>query len=84
MYGPPFVEMFSLDSCLPVSNPTLSLHFTPRLPRGQDDDVADGLCEVYNWPTYPQLYVNGELVGGCDVMADLHAAGELKQMLDQA
>jgi monothiol glutaredoxin len=34
-----------------------------------------------NWPTYPQLYISGELVGGCDIMTDLYQNGELAKML---
>jgi len=37
-----------------------------------------------NWPTIPQLFVNGELVGGCDIALDLHNSGELKNILDKA
>lgn len=34
-----------------------------------------------NWPTFPQLYVNGELIGGCDIVLEMYAAGELQQLL---
>ena len=37
--------------------------------------------EYSNWPTYPQLYLNGELVGGCDIIMEMAQSGELKQML---
>ena len=37
-----------------------------------------------NWPTFPQLYVNGELVGGCDITLELHASGELQKMVQGA
>ena len=42
-----------------------------------DEAVRQGLKELSNWPTYPQLYVDGELVGGCDIIEELHEAGEL-------
>ena len=41
--------------------------------------------KVYgNWPTIPQLYVDGQLVGGCDIMLDMHQTGELAPLLQQA
>eukprot|EP00004_Rigifila_ramosa_P007417 TRINITY_DN183_c0_g1_i1.p1 TRINITY_DN183_c0_g1~~TRINITY_DN183_c0_g1_i1.p1 ORF type:complete len:277 (-),score=66.37 TRINITY_DN183_c0_g1_i1:37-867(-) len=46
-----------------------------------DETVRAGLKEYSNWPTYPQLYVDGELVGGVDIMAELLAAGELAATL---
>lgn len=46
-----------------------------------DEEVREGLKKYSNWPTYPQLYVKGELVGGLDVMNELHSGGELKDML---
>ena len=47
----------------------------------EDPELRDALKKFSNWPTYPQLYVNGELVGGCDIVLDLHRSGELKKML---
>ncbi len=46
-----------------------------------DEDIRQGLKEYSDWPTYPQLYVNGELVGGCDIVTELHENGELGAML---
>ncbi|XP_055332345.1 glutaredoxin-3-like [Paramacrobiotus metropolitanus] len=46
-----------------------------------DTDVREGLKKLSNWPTYPQLYINGELVGGLDIVKELQASGELDQML---
>jgi len=37
-----------------------------------------------NWPTFPQLWVNGELIGGCDIIAEMHEKGELKTLVDAA
>jgi len=48
----------------------------------EDPDIREGLKAYSNWPTFPQLYVNGELVGGCDIAVELHQSGELKQILD--
>jgi hypothetical protein len=41
------------------------------------------LQELSNWPTYPQLYVRGELVGGCDIVLEMAAEGELKETIDE-
>lgn len=48
----------------------------------QDDSVRQGLKEYSKWPTYPQLYIGGELVGGIDVMTELAESGELQSMID--
>jgi Grx4 family monothiol glutaredoxin len=49
----------------------------------EDEEVRQGLKEFSNWPTYPQLYVKGELVGGLDIVQELAEGGELKDMLQQ-
>jgi monothiol glutaredoxin len=50
----------------------------------EDPELREALKKFSNWPTYPQLYVNGELVGGCDIVLDMHRSGELKKLLAQA
>jgi monothiol glutaredoxin len=50
----------------------------------EDPELREALKKFSNWPTYPQLYVNGELVGGCDIVLDMHRSGELKKILDEA
>lgn len=47
----------------------------------EDDEVRHGIKEYANWPTIPQLYVDGEFVGGSDIMMEMHQAGELQSML---
>ena len=47
-------------------------------------EVRASLPQVSNWPTFPQVFVNGELVGGCDIVLDLWHKGELKSMLENA
>jgi monothiol glutaredoxin len=42
-----------------------------------DNDLREGLKQYSSWPTFPQLYVDGKLVGGCDIVRELHARGEL-------
>lgn len=49
-----------------------------------DQSVRQGLKEYSNWPTYPQLYVKGELMGGMDIMQDMKESGELKYLVDEA
>lgn len=44
-------------------------------------DIRANLPKISEWPTFPQLFVNGELVGGCDIMTELYQNGELKEML---
>lgn len=48
------------------------------------DDIRQGIKEYSNWPTIPQVYINGEFVGGSDVMVELYQKGELQQMLEVA
>jgi len=50
----------------------------------QDNEVREGLKKFSNWPTYPQLYINGELVGGLDIVKELVASGEFKTMLPKS
>ena len=50
----------------------------------EDLELRDALKRYSNWPTYPQLYVNGELVGGCDIAMQMFHNGELKELIDSA
>ena len=50
----------------------------------EDDEVRQGVKEYSNWPTVPQLYVNGEFVGGSDILGEMHESGELKTLLEKA
>lgn len=45
-----------------------------------DETVRQGIKTFSNWPTFPQLYVMGELLGGCDIVLEMHKSGELKQV----
>jgi monothiol glutaredoxin len=47
-----------------------------------DEEIRNGIKEYANWPTIPQLYINGEFVGGCDIMKEMYQAGELQKMLE--
>jgi monothiol glutaredoxin len=46
-----------------------------------DPEVRQGIKEYSSWPTIPQLYVDGEFVGGCDIMREMYQSGELQQLL---
>lgn len=50
----------------------------------EDQEIRQGIKEYSNWPTIPQIYVDGEFVGGCDILIEMHNRGELKPMLDEA
>ncbi|MEN9418750.1 MAG: monothiol glutaredoxin [Pseudomonadota bacterium] len=47
----------------------------------EDEAIRQGIKEYANWPTIPQLYVNGEFVGGSDIMMEMYQSGELQQLL---
>ncbi|MFQ6673991.1 MAG: Grx4 family monothiol glutaredoxin [Fidelibacterota bacterium] len=49
-----------------------------------DPEIRVRLSEISNWPTIPQLFVQGELIGGCDITLELHRSGELKRILEEA
>jgi monothiol glutaredoxin len=49
----------------------------------EDEAIRQGIKDYANWPTIPQLYVNGEFVGGSDIMMEMYQAGELQQVLTQ-
>lgn len=50
----------------------------------EDGEVREGIKQFGNWPTIPQLYVNGELIGGCDITLELYQSGELAEIVKQA
>jgi monothiol glutaredoxin len=47
----------------------------------QQEDIREGVKQYANWPTIPQLYINGEFIGGSDIMTELYQSGELKRLL---
>ena len=49
----------------------------------EEPELREALKRYSNWPTYPQLYVKGELVGGCDIALQMYKNGELKQLLSE-
>ena len=48
----------------------------------EDDEIRQGIKEYANWPTIPQLYINGTFIGGCDITEQLYESGELKRLLE--
>ena len=50
----------------------------------EDEEIRQGLKEYSNWPTFPQLYVKGELIGGSDIVVEMYHSGELKTLLEGA
>ena len=50
----------------------------------EDPEIRQGIKQYANWPTIPQLYVNGEFVGGSDIMTEMYQSGELQQVLGGA
>ena len=49
----------------------------------EDVNIRHELSKLSNWPTIPQLFYNGELIGGCDIAVELHNSGELAKLLDK-
>jgi monothiol glutaredoxin len=49
-----------------------------------DPEIREGIKSYANWPTIPQLYINGEFVGGADIMREMYQNGELQKLLPQA
>jgi monothiol glutaredoxin len=50
----------------------------------EDPELRDALKQYSNWPTYPQLYVNGELLGGSDIIVEMYKSGELAKLVSEA
>lgn len=46
-----------------------------------DENIRQGIKEYANWPTIPQLYINGKFIGGCDIVRELAASGELQELV---
>ncbi|WP_440997480.1 Grx4 family monothiol glutaredoxin [Arhodomonas sp. SL1] len=50
----------------------------------EDEGIRQGVKEFGDWPTIPQLYVNGELVGGCDIILEMYESGDLQKLVEEA
>lgn len=49
----------------------------------ENDEVRQGIKDYANWPTIPQLYIKGDFIGGCDIVREMHATGELGKLLSE-
>ena len=49
-----------------------------------DPNIRPAICAYSNWPTTPQIFIDGQFIGGCDIVTEMHQNGELAQMLEQA
>ena len=50
----------------------------------EDPEIFDNLPRYADWPTFPQIYINGELIGGCDITLELYQSGELQKLMEAA
>ncbi len=48
-----------------------------------DEDVRQGLKKMLDWPTFPQLYISGELLGGCDIITEMASNGDLQETIEE-
>ncbi len=80
MKGTPDMPMcgFSANSVAILNNLNVSYKTFNIL---EDMDIREGLKEYSNWPTYPQLYVRGELVGGNDIITEMFQSGDLESVI---
>lgn len=49
----------------------------------ENDDIRKGIIDYANWPTVPQVYINGEFIGGSDITTEMYQSGELKTLLSK-
>ena len=50
----------------------------------ENQDIRQTLPNISDWPTFPQVYISGELIGGCDIVTEMHDAGELQPLIKDA
>ena len=50
----------------------------------EDENIRQGIKEYANWPTIPQLYINGKFIGGADITEELHKSGKLKKLIEES
>lgn len=50
----------------------------------ENQEIRQNLPNISDWPTFPQVFVNGELIGGCDIVAEMHEAGDLEAIIKDA
>jgi monothiol glutaredoxin len=72
---------FSAQTVTALRNLGATFHYVNIF---DEPELREALKRFSNWPTYPQLYVNGELIGGCDIALEMYRNGELKGLLETA
>ena len=72
---------FSMKTVQPLKECDVEFGFVDVLAQ---PEMRQNLPQYSNWPTFPQVFINGELVGGCDIVMDLHEKGELQKMTKEA
>jgi monothiol glutaredoxin len=50
----------------------------------ENQEIRQTLPNISDWPTFPQVFVSGELVGGCDIISEMHESGELQKLINEA
>ena len=50
----------------------------------ENQDIRQALPNISDWPTFPQVFISGELIGGCDIVTEMHEAGELQLLIEDA
>jgi monothiol glutaredoxin len=50
----------------------------------ENQEIRQTLPSISDWPTFPQVFVKGELIGGCDIVSEMHEAGDLQRVIDKA
>ena len=50
----------------------------------ENQDIRQTLPSISDWPTFPQVFVGGELIGGCDIVTEMHEAGDLQSIINEA
>lgn len=80
MKGTPQFPQCGFSAAVATALSQLGVQFTP-VNVLEDDAIRQGVKEFSNWPTIPQLYVQGEFVGGCDIVREMYQSGELQQLL---
>jgi len=73
-----------LRDCLQKCQPAITEKDVLYVNVLEDSEIREGIKQYGQWPTIPQLYIKGDLVGGSDIMTSLHSTGELEQMVREA
>ncbi|CAE7056709.1 unnamed protein product [Rhizoctonia solani] len=73
----------TIDNAVKSKPLVLFMKGTPDIPQ-RDAELRSSIKEYSEWPTIPQLYVNGQFVGGCDIVMNMHQAGELEELLEKS